>query len=377
MPLSAVINNSGTPTDITELCQRVTWKPRLNLIDSGVVRVPSGEVTYDEGVSRLLIYEGATLKFAGPVWYSQREGGVNAAYTELTAYDDRIYLAKRMCKNTSGNLITPGQTILDEVTAPEILAAFINATLSFDGDMPIDLGTVETGGADVSGVPTNFPMSIDRMRHLLTSTGQLDQVLTPGTLISNLDLLDDYDNDLSGSVVYEYATGAHNAQVATYTVDMADVINALWYLLGPRLTEERWRGSITPTAPHPGGTWPAALVTQFTNSRTLYYYMQEIQVFDDKGDENSIRPLFEQEWANEAWIRAVPRTFASIRPERGLAPAFAVGDQIGVEAGALLDGGFSGAQTVYGFDWATDYDGVDEVEELLTSADQAGAPGAV
>jgi len=374
VPLAAELNS----TDITADCQRIAWRPRLNLLDSASIRIPSQLLSVETGVDELHVYDADTndLLFSGPVWQPQAEGGPDSAYLEVTAYDHRVYLGKRLCKTAGGNLITPGDVILDEVTAPEILAAFINNTDSFDGALPLSLGTVDTGGADVTGVPTNFPMYVEQMRNLLTSTGQLDQVLTPGVGSSTLDLLNDYDNDLSGSVVYEYATGAHNCQVATLTIDMEELINALWYLLGPRLTEERWRGSITPTAPHPGGSWAAGLVTRFMDSRSTYGYAQEIRVFDDKGDENSIRLLFEEEWANEAWLRAVPRTFASIRPERGLKPAFAVGDQIGVAAGAILNGGFSGAETVYGFDWACDTDGVDEIEEILTSADAAGATGA-
>lgn len=371
MPLAAELNS----TEITADCQRTVWRPRLNLLDSASIRVPSQLLSVETGIDELHVYDADTdaLLFSGPVWQPQGEGGPDSAYLEVTAFDHRVYLGKRLCKDTSasdpdnGNLITPGDVILDEVTAPEILAAYINNTISIDGALPLTLGTVDTGGADVTGVPTNFPMYIEQMRNLLTGTGQLDQVLTPGVGSSTLDLLNDYDNDLSGSVVYEYGTGAHNCQVATLTIDMEVLINALWYLLGPRLTEERWRGSITPTGA------AGALLTRITDSRSDYGYFQEIRVFDDKGDENSIRLLFEEEWANEAWVRAVPRTFASIRPERGLKPEFAVGDQIGVAAGAILNGGFSGAETVYGFDWACDADGVDEIEEILTSADAQGA----
>lgn len=370
MPLSASLGGS----DITEFCQKITKKGALNGIDSGIIRAPA-HVVSGWPDAELVLSDGGT-QFAGPVWYAQGEGDPNSAYVELTAFDHRIYLARRMCKTDTGNLITPGDVILDNVDAPSILAAFIANTDSFDASLPITLGTVDSGGADVTGVPTSFPMSVWRMAQLLVSTGQLDMMWSHGSGGGTLDLLDDYDNDLSGSVDYEYATGAHNCQIATVTVDMEEVINALWYLLGPRISEERWRGSITPTAPHPGGTWNAGLVTRFMDSRTAYGYMQEIQVFDDKGDENSIRLLFEERWANEAWIRAVPRTFASIRPERGIAPNFGVGDQIGVAAGSILNGGFSGSQTVYGYTWSTDFDGVDEIEEIITSADQQGATGA-
>jgi len=243
---------------------------------------------------------------------------------------------------------------------------------------------VDTGGDDATGVPMDFPMTIERMRALLTSTGQLDQVLVPGIGSSELHLLNDYSND--SGVDFAYGTSPFNCQVATKTVDMEVMTNALWYLLGPRCTKERWRGSITPTAPHPGtgpaDEWPTALLTKISDSRIDYGYMQDLRVFDDEDGDcddptlgaNAVRPLFELEWANEALLRALPRVFASVRPERGIAPTnFTVGDLVGVSAGSLINGGFSGDQHVYGFDFSTDYDGVDEFEEMLTSPDAVGS----
>jgi hypothetical protein len=115
-------------------------------------------------------------------------------------------------------------------------------------------------------------------------------------------------------------------------------------------------------------------------SRSTYGYSQLIRVFDDvyestdTDNRNSVRALFEEEWANEAWLRAVPRTFASIRPERGITPNFGVGDLITVSAGSQLLGGFSGSQRVYEYEVDCDADGVMSVTEIITSADQEGRP---
>jgi len=225
-------------------------------------------------------------------------------------------------------------------------------------------------------------MELDKMRTLLLGTGRLDMFVIPGVGSSTVNLTNgDGGTDLSGSVSYDYGTGAFNCQIATLTVDMDEVVNALWYFLGPRgprltnagfIPEDHWGGSITPTAPHVGGTWPAALLARIAASRASYTYMQYIRIFDDNGDEQNIRPMFEEEWANEAWVRGTPRTFASIRPERGISPNFSVGDVISVSAGSQLLGGFSGAQRVYGMEVDCDADGVMSVTEILTSADQEG-----
>lgn len=377
-------------TSITGICQSIRWRSRLSGAAVGIVRYPADLFSVAAGVSELHIYESGGLVFSGPVWYSQAEGGPDATYAEVTAYDHSIFLSKRLCKTPTGNLITPSSVIVAEGTGPAILAAFINNANSYDATvpsgnpMPLTVGSVAAGGVDLSGVPTSFPMSIENMKSLLVSTGQLDVIVSPGIGASTVNLYNgDYGNDLSGSVAYEYATGANNCQIATLTADMEDVINALWYLLGPRVNEERWKGSITPTAANAGGDgsggtpatpWPPALQGRFLGSRSTYGYMQEIRVFDDNEDEQAIRPLFEEEWANEAWVRATPRTFASIRPERGINPNFGVGDQISVAAGSVLHGGFSGTQRVYEVEWMTDVDGIMECVEILTSADQEGAP---
>lgn len=371
MALTVDIDGSS----ITSLCQSIRWRPKLSAPATGIVRVPAHLLSVTPGVSEMHIYMSGTLVFSGPVWHTQADGEPDAAYAELTAYDHLIYLQKRLCKTSTGNLITPGTVLLVSVTAPAIMAAYINNSIAVDGPLPLSVGSVAAGGADVSAAPTAFPMPIDEMRALMVSTGQLDVMVNPGVGSSSVDLTNgDGGNDLSGSVSYDYGTGNYNCQISTLTEDMDVVINALWYLLGPRVSETRWRGSITPTAPHIGGTWPPSLVAKFMGSRTTYGYMQEIRIFDDAGFANDVRGLFEEEWANEAWIRAEPRVFASIRPERGQEPNFAVGDLISVSAGSQLLGGFSGAQRVYEMEVECDADGVVSVTEIITSADQEGAP---
>jgi hypothetical protein len=377
-------------TDLSRYCRTISWRPRWNLLDSSVISFASGRFSLNPGQSEMHVYLDGDLKFSGPCWYTQAEGDADKAYTEVTGWDHRIWLTKRLCLSTTdpGNLITPGDVITDNVTAPEILGQYIQNAIddaraaSFDpsgafgptgpsAPLPLTLGTVDTGGDDVSGVPTSFPMSIERMRALLSGTGQLDQVLVPGIGSSELHLLNDYSNDMSGTVVFDYNTGSHNSSIATATVDLDNFWSAIWYLMGPRINEQHWRGSITPTAPHVGGTWPTPLLTRISDARLNIGYAQKIDVFDDKDDENSIRPLFEEEWANEALITAVPRTFLSIRPNRGIAPlTWGVGDLIGVNANDLGDD-YSGAQHVYGFNLDQDTDLL-AISELLTSADQAG-----
>lgn len=358
---------------IDEIAVERRYQEPLNSTRTGIFKIPSGYVTVlSEAEGH--VYVDGNLKVSGPVVYRQAEGNADNAYTEVTVYDHTWYLQKRMCKTALGNLITPNEVLNGYVTAPAILGAFIENTNSFDpSPMPLTVGSVAGGGVDVSGSLMQWPMNLQRMKELLVATGQLDVMLNPGIGSSTVDLTNgDGGADLSGSVVYEYGTGAHNSQVAALTVDLAQMMNAIWYLLGPRVSATRWKGSITPTAPHKGGTWPGDLLARIAASRAAYYYMQEIQVFDEQ-DAYYLRPLYEQRWASEAWIRAVPRTFLSVRPERGLAPSFSAGDLIGVAAGGILDGGYAGAQRVYQYEVSCDSEGVMEITNILTSADQEGA----
>lgn len=384
--ITALVNG----VDFTEFVQQSRWKPRWNLPHSAGIRIP-GHVAQAVVNQELVLEMGTTVEFAGWIWYSEANGQPDSAYTEVTAWDYSILLRKLMCLQgiydpDPGNMVDVSPVIEGAVTAPEIAAAFVNNAMQVNVSatevpppglpLPIAVGTVETGGVDVSSVPMAFPMTVDRMINLLLTTGQLvvERVFEPGLL--TLNFKNPYINDLSSSVQYEYGTGLFNAQVGNYTVDMDDVVNALWYLLGRRRPDGRWPGSITPTAPHVGGSWPAALLTRIDDSRDQYSYLPEIQVLDDAGDENDIREMFEERWANEAWVRAFPREFASVTPDRGTVPNFRPGDVIGVSGGTMLNGGFSGAQRAYGWDLTCDADGVITWDDITTSADQEGAVAA-
>lgn len=389
-------------TDITSYCQQITWRPKLSRPASLVVRVPGHLVSASAGTSEMHLSNGGLL-FSGPVWYTEVEGDENATYLQITAYDHLIYLNKRMCKSGTGygtvdrfnmkvnpgpcNLADPTAVILDNVTAPEILAAFINATNDCDGSWNITVGSVSAGGPDMTGLPADWPMNVQTLAEILLGTGQLNILVNPGYGSSSVNLTNGgVVNDLSGSVAIQYQTGAFNSQSAQRSVDMEEVINALWYLLGPKRPWNaqdiaHWAGSITPTAPNagpdgdggePGPSWPAGLVARWMGSRGAYGYMQEIQVHDTREDEQTTaRPLFEEMFANEAYLRAVPRTFVGIKPERasGSGVSFGVGDLISVSAGSRLAGGYSGALLVYEYEINIDADGVAEYTDIIGSPD--------
>lgn len=361
-------------SDITRYCQFIKWRPKLSRPAMAIARVPANAFSVSVGQQELSLTEQGVPIFYGDAHYSQYDGDASSAYGEITAYDHLISLEDRMVKTSTGNMITPTASA---TTAPQIMEEYINNVNSYDpagagtAPMPITPGTVSSGGIDVDiSELMQFPMNLEQMRALLVGTGQMDVFLAPGSGTSSVNLTNGEGGaDVSASVSYEYDTGAHNARIAVQTVDMAEVINALWYLLAPRISRTRYKGSITPTAPHMGGTWPPALLADIALSRGLYNYRQELQTRDEVGA-NIIRPFYEAQWASEAALRAFPRTFASVKPNRGIFPNFGVGFLIHVAAGSSINGGFSGAQRVYEMEVMTDQDGVTEITDILTSADQ-------
>lgn len=407
--MSWSVDISGT--DITPYCQEITWNPKLSRPASLIVRFPAHLASATTGVSELHLYNGGTLLFSGPVWYQENTGSEDAAYTQLTAYDHTIYFVKRLCKTGIDyttvdrhdlehfpgpcNLANPVAVFADFDTATEIMGEFIQATIDCDNDKgpgpggvaPFALGSVATGGASVTGAPSDWPMDIATMANNLLSTGQLDIVVNPGIGTSTIDLYNgDYGNDLSGSVILQYATGSFTARTGNRTEDMEEMTNALWYLLGPKRPwyagdVAHWAGSITPTAPNagpdgdggiPGPSWPVELSSRWTSGRAQYGYMQEIQINDTKEDEQTTsRPYFEEMYANEAYIRAVTRVFSNLNPNRfSTAPTFYVGDFVGIQSGAAMGAVVSGKERVYEYELTIDTDGVAEFTSLVTSPSQ-------
>jgi hypothetical protein len=392
-------------TDITRLCQSINWHPRWSRPATVVVKYPAHLFSCTAGAELSLYNASNALVFSGPVWQVQAEGNPNRTDAEVTAFDHLIYMSKRLCKQSADgpspfNVIDIWPTIDFNINAPAIMAAFVQAAIddplaASSAPLPWTVGTIG-GGPDVTGVPMNTPMSLDQMRQLLLGTGQLAINVVPGVGNSTLNFVRPPQTVGSPVATFAYQTGSFNSQNATITDDMDEIINALWYLLGPRgprpgIPINHWGGSITPTAANAGGDgkgrkingvfvdeppqfWPPETVARFMGSRSQYGYFQEIRVFDDQEDAQAIRELYEEQWNNEAWIRATPRRFVGIRPERGVNPSFNVGDFVAMAAGSRLHGGVSGVLEVFEFEVEINVNGIVAITEIVASDNESGAP---
>ena len=244
-------------------------------------------------------------------------------------------------------------------------------------------------------------MSIDDIRQLLLQTGYLDIIINP--VESDPDILGtiglyngDYGTDLSGLVAFEFGTGAFNVKQFKRTFDMSQVVNKLWYYLGPKCDLQHWRGNVTGDDPYLPGAVPDIgggsgvggdidysnpLGDLRNQSIDLYRELMEIRIYDDYGGEclpdtepnqgnNLFRPFYQRMWQNESMLRAMPRQLISWTPVRGIEPNFDVGDLIAVAWGPQVRGqSGNGVQRVYEFTVESDASGAASLTNLVTSSD--------
>lgn len=420
-------------TEVTNVCLDGTATRRLNRPAQATMKLPIDEAIGDVG-SRMKVVLDGSLFFHGIVLMIEDQAEEDFGYTTYNATDPLELWRWRPCRDftgpTPGNLITP--TFLERLeSGPQVIEEIMLASedpteVPEEAEGPLFLsfnsGSFATGGVSLSGAPTNWPMSMADLASLLISSGELDIVLTPIDSGGNMAQVDcyngNYGTDLTGSVSFDYATGNRNVRSIRQVVDMSNVVNKLQYFLGPKETLTRYKANITGDDPClPGNTYggggvggallgrpyaasPNTLGIRRGDSQALYGVRFEFQEFDvdvvSKEDPDGapaipcgdpVRTLLRKRWQQESWLRAMPRTLVHVTPVRisdnmqlppGVNPVqigdFDIGDLVGVSAGAILRGGFSGVgQRVYEYTVGWDTDGVYELSEIQTSADQEGS----
>jgi hypothetical protein len=395
------------------VCVQGSWTPRLNRPAQASVRIPMQESVGGVG-SVLRIENGGGVVFHGFVLLCETEAGEDTGYTVYNASDPMELWQFRPVRGDDCGFANP-TIIEDYVTGPEIVEAMLlnstgNGGCSFgdcedtdaefcEGTLFLDFGTFETGGCDLTGAPTDWPMTIAELTSLLISTGCCDIVITPtnpglGIMGEVSGYNGDFGTDLSGSVVFEYGTGARNVRRLRWNQDMSNMTNKLWYFAGPRIATPSDPEALTHWCfnvqgddpglpdPIPNGQSLGTLLSNRLSSRGTYGTRMEIQIFDaaDCNPNNDVdccgqgfltspfRELYRTRWASESWIRYQPRELIHITPTRETAiGSFGIGDLVQVEATAAVRGGFSGAQRVYSYTVSWDEDGVLALSELQTS----------
>ena len=375
--------------DVTDYSIEGSVTKRLNRIGQAQVKIPSHHAPGAAG-SLLKIEIDGDLWFHGRALVVETSADEDSAYTVYNASDPFELWQWRPVRDADGDFSNPS-IIQDFVTGPQIIEQMIiNSEDSGDvpddaeGDLRLELGSFATGGVDLTGAPTDWPMTMAQLMTLLVSTGELDVVLTPVDTGSDLARVDayngDFGTDLSGSLIFEYGMGLRNIRNLRWNEDMTDLCNKLWYYLGPRVataadpgSEQHWRRNITGGALMPDPPQSTIDTARFA-SRATYDVRMDIKIFDAQGNESGIGSLlYERLWQIEQWLRQAPRTIVHITPTRETEiGSFDLGDLVTVRATPTLRGGFDGVQRIYEYTVSWADDGVLALSELQTSPNNEG-----
>jgi len=409
--MAATIYIDGT--DVTGYAITGSATRRLNRPSQATVTLPIQQAIGNVG-SRLKILFNGTLFHHGMIQMIEDSADEDTGYTVYNSQDPMEILQWRPVRDgddspTPGNLINP--SVLErKKTGPAILQEVLGASISTGGGPPtasegplfMSLGGFAGGGSDLSGAPCTWPMTIAELISVLTSTGELDVILTPidsgGNMASLKCYNGNYGTNRTGSVIFQFAIGARNVRSIRQSVDLANTCNKLQYF-GGKIDIERFHWNITgddTCLNDPSYKYSiAAVQARRTASRGAYGVRMEIQQFDvdvpfnekdysaggppfpnfcaggDYTQQDPTRILYRKQWMTESWIRGIPRTLVHVTPTRETQiGGFDIGDIVSVQAGSEFRGGFSGAQRVYEYTISWDNDGVLALGEIQTSADQ-------
>lgn len=381
--------------DVSDIAQEATSQHWLNRKWVATVKIPVAQA--------FLPSEGARMKLVDPdlaglglnpidhhgtiKFVSAKDGGDNDGMAEYTSESAREIWEWRRARNgpatgDAGNYIKPtffevlekGPLVLQDVLTQ---SADGSDPADGEGDMAIDLATstFSTGGISLSGTPMATPMSIDQLVNLMCSTGEVDVIehmIDSGGNMASLEVVDgNYGSDLSSAVNYVFEPDG-TASAIEMTYDVAKLANKIRYLLGPRVSETRWRRSIEASngdIPDNSRFTQADLVAAIMASRSTWLVRDDVRVYDTFDTEADAVPLYWRLWQDESMWRLQPRKLWTLTPREGELPLFDIGDLVGVGAWANFMGGFDGVQRAFGRKLTWDVDGVVTVSEIQTSAD--------
>jgi hypothetical protein len=351
---------------VTQYVQEGSVTESHNAPDTATVKLPSDYATAGDTAYLDVIVDG-DLRFHGSVEYIEHQGDENTRYTTYTAIDPTFMWNWRVAADADGDYTKP-TFLADFVTGPQIMQAIIGNSITQFGDIGHGVGSVASGGSNLSGAPTNWPKTIAEVATILSETGELDWRYNPTT-----NLVDFYNGnlgaDLSGSVSFSYGSGG-NSRACRVTSDKREMVNRPRWLFGPRLSDlgaakldQHWSYSIdrtTMVVPNIGTINVAA-----SASEAAYLTRFQVRILDSDGRTDDVRMLGRAMFAAELWMRLKPKLMFHITPHRGIAPSFRPGDVI-----AVSGFGLSGVQRVMDMSYRWTADGPIELGEPMG---QAGA----
>lgn len=365
---TAVLKEAGgSDVDITQLVQDASVTHQWQRPSFATIRVPLDRVSGDWEAARLKVYPAAALDFHGKCVDVDDQADERSGYRVATFASASEIFELRPVRDPDGDFSKPA-IIATNVTGPQIVqSALTNSMVAGnpalgEGPMGIALGTFETGGVNMTGAPVDWPMSLSELFARIVSTGQCDIVeraIESGDNMSEISAYNSYENDLSSSVRFEFATGAFNARACQRERDYREIMNKLWTYGGPRVGtrsdpagDQHWLFNVTGDDPGLPDPPQSAIAAAVSASRALHYERMLVEI-DDANDDagDAMRNLTRLRWQMRTWMQVRGKTLISVTPNRGIAPAFRTGDTIHVAAGSSFGGGFSGTQRVQEFSY--------------------------
>jgi hypothetical protein len=373
---------------------------RLNRSAQATIRLPIDQAIGDVG-SRLKIVFDGDLFFHGTILMIEDQGDEDFGYSVYNASDPMELWSWRLVKDSDGDWSYPSilDTYGDDGASRVMYNALDNSIYAVDDALDpdgslfiaLDSANFSYGGFPVKAGPSDWPMTIAELFELLVSTGTVDIILQPidsgGNMAIAYGYNGDYGTDLSGSVSFDYGMGSYNVRQVRRSVDMSSLVNKLQYLGGPKMSTiadpnatQHWcfevAGLNAENYPDPPYT---EVIAKRDESWGKYGKRQEVRIYDAEAENcrdpinTYARDLYRRLWLIETWIRSAPRELVHVTPTRGTGIGdFDIGDLVTVQAGSFFRGGFSGKQRIYAYTVSWDADGVLELGELQTSADQEG-----
>lgn len=377
-----------------------SWTPRLNRPAQAQVTIPMEYNAGDCGDLLKITLDDGEIVFHGPILNMETDTGKDGGTTVYNAQDHMELWKWRPVRSNDGDFtkpvgsLTTGEDLFfDHMYAPDIVQGMLSNSISnsgphggnppedAEGPIFLNITSITSGGALIKAAPVDWPMTIADLFSLLVSTGQVDAIITytdpGGGVTGNLDLYPgNYGTNLSGSVTFEYGTGARTISDVRWNRDMSQMVNKYWIFGGPRIktasdaaSEQHWCFNITGDDPDlakpPWGKSVNADNSQFIgadnplgekiyNSRQDYGVRMKIDVFDGYDEDcipgigNPGRTLYQYQWQIFSWFSADPREIVHITPaDDTFIGCFGIGDLIGVDITSDVKGGISGTQRVY------------------------------
>lgn len=324
---------------------------------------------------------GGGAPFWGRVQHVDEQMEEDDGYVVYTAVCPSHILEYRPARDADGDFSKPA-FMTDFPQGPLMLQEILTNSLTYEDDLGFSLGTFAAGGVNLSGLPTDWPMSISEILGQLVQTGEVDVIMSYSPTGASMSAVNgDSGSDLSGSVSFKLAMGtASNCRAGRRSIDASEIMNKLFIYMGPRegtkadpAGDQHWAGNITGDHPDLVGLPGFSTVIGLRDSsRATFLERMQIVILDV--DYATAYQLYLHWWMRESLLRAQPKTLVHLTPERGIEPSFKVGDRIHVQAGTKFRGGFSGTQRVYEMTYRFDVNGVVALGEPLG---QAAAPAIV